>query len=350
VAVLAAAAFIAFASSAPTPALPKKPAFPPGSWKGNAFLSGSISKQGIFATGSGPIAFVVSVEANGKAGGALDFQVVGSSKVDVGGVTGSGKLTMSGTLDLGGTGSRVTFSGPVHVSGTVTANGLTVPVNFTAPAGGGFSPRSVTCTQVTGDLAVEGRQAQQAAGFATTVKAPFVAVRYAAAGGDEGLPEQLAAEYEALLARIAEAAKGNPTAEEIRQLAADIEALDAAMLGAAACGDPPPGFEKGIVAQDTFLARLSDLLAAVVLNADAYTTQDVISLLATAIRIGAVGAAAPDQASSKALLESFADILNGKLDEAIASANTDSIFDIYVWATQAGLTELAAEAWEALGG
>ena len=79
------------------------------------------------------------------------------------------------------TAAVVYFSVPVTVKGTASSVAFTVPIKFTATDDAAFSPAYATCNQVSENLAVGARNVQQAAGFATTVNGPFVAIRTAGA-------------------------------------------------------------------------------------------------------------------------------------------------------------------------
>ena len=126
----------------------------------------------------------------------------------------AGLFTMSGSGPLGGNASRIELSGNIHMSGTVTVNGAEFPIENDSPAGGAFSPRSVSCNVVSGDMATEGRQIQQEAGLATTVTAPFTAQRIGAPG-DQGLANFEETYTELVLTAEGLLAAGVPPVEDI---------------------------------------------------------------------------------------------------------------------------------------
>jgi hypothetical protein len=79
---------------------------------------------------------------------------------------------VTANLRIAGPARKATVRGPVNVVGKVL--GQTVRVSV--PADGEIEG-SGTCDRMAGDLAVEARQAQQAAGFQTSLSADFVARR-----------------------------------------------------------------------------------------------------------------------------------------------------------------------------
>ena len=100
-------------------------AFPDGTWKGTAVFTGSITKSGMFATGSADITFTLKVSDGQVVGGVMKISGAARSRVPGGG---RANLKVAGGLGLGGTAGRVTVSGPLSFSGTANAQGFTVPV------------------------------------------------------------------------------------------------------------------------------------------------------------------------------------------------------------------------------
>lgn len=149
-------------------------AFPDGTWSGAALYAGQISQKGMTVGGSGPVTFTLTVQGGQVTAGTMQYG--GEWNYDEAGTTGHGQL--SANLTLGGSASEVTVTGSVSVTGSADVNGLHIDIPPTSsPAEGSFSPQTVDCNVVTGDLAVHAREAQSAAGFATNVEGPFVARR-----------------------------------------------------------------------------------------------------------------------------------------------------------------------------
>lgn len=323
-------------------------AFPDGTWKGSAVFTGSIAKQGVFATGSAEITFTLKVNDGEVSGGVLKMSGSGRSRVPGGG---RANLKVSGGLSLGGTAGRVTVSGQLSFSGTATAQGFTVPVDITFPASGGFSPVTASCAQATGDLATETRDAHRQFGFSTTVQAKFVAVRVADADAADVVEE-----YKDLVEDIHEAiaqAKGAggtpPTVDQLTELASRVAGLHNAIVGLKGCGDTPEGFEKGL-ASPFFSDLFRQLCLLLLERADQLTVTQLITLAYLAHETGAMGKTSPDVQAGQDTEDEFALALNAKLDFAIEDGDTDAILSILTAAQQLGLDDLAAKAKSALGG
>lgn len=321
-------------------------AFPDGTWKGTAVFTGSITKSGMFATGSADIIFTLKVSDGQVVGGVMKISGAARSRVPGGG---RANLKVAGGLGLGGTAGRVTVSGPLSFSGTASAQGFTVPVEVTFPASGGFSPVTASCAQATGDLATETRQVHGQFGFASTVQAKFVAVRVADADVAD-----VVGEYKDLVEDIHDAlaqAKGGspPTVQQLRQLASRVAALHNAFAGLKGCGDTPEGFEKGVA--DPFFSDLFRALCVLLLErADQLTVSQLISLAYLAYETGAMGASSADPQAGQDLEDEVALALNAKLDFAVEDGDTEAILSIYSAAQQLGLDDVAAKAKSALGG
>jgi len=322
----------------------KDVAFPDGEWSGTAIWTGSISKQDVFASGNGKVAFSLAVDGGDVVAGELTMNGTGQSKVP----GGTGKLKLVASLSLGGTAAKVTANGTLDYRGTVTVAGFgAVPVSGTAAGSTGtFSPTFVSCNKVTGDLATQGRKVQQAAGFTTTVAAKFVAVRTGGSPAAQGLVE----DYKGLVEAVLNLLTGGPVdIAVLLDVAHEIDALNAAFLGLGGCDVPPAGFTKGL--QDTLLTALfQDLLSEKVLPGDAYTAQELLAFLGVGVHVGAVGGSVPGNLgqTAKTLLVEFEAALDVKLAQAIGEGNVPTIIDILIGGQQFGLDSLAAKAQGAL--
>jgi hypothetical protein len=126
------------------------------------------------------------------------------------------------------------------------------------------------------------------------------------------------------------------------------EAYAAKVAGIGACGGKlPGGFESGL--SDKALGFLfQDLLQKALDNPDAYTAQELLSLLASGLRMGAVGNKVPGsgllQSAAKNLLVQFEATLDLKLQAAAAAGDTQTILDILIGAQIYGLDDLADKA------
>jgi len=342
-------ASVSLVSGALSPAWGQKGvAFPDGTWKGTAIFTGSIAKQGVFATGSAGITFTLQVRGGEVTGGVLKMSGSARSRVAGGG---RANLDVSGGLSLGGTARRVTVSGMLSFSGTASAQGFEVPVDITVPATGSFSPVTASCSQVTGDLATETRAVQRQYGFSTTVRALFVAVREAGADASD-VVEEYAALVEDIHEAIAQAkgASGTPpTVEQLRELASRAAALQNAIATLKVCGDAPEGFEKGL-ASPFFSDLFRQLVLMLLERADQLTVTQLIALAYLAYEIGAVGTPSPDPQAAQDAEDELVLALNAKLDFAIEDGDTDAILSIYTAAQQLAIEDLAAKAKSALGG
>ncbi len=147
--------------------------FASGTWKGSAPLRGGISRPGIAVSGTGTASFTFTVSRGRVTRGTLTLLV--NERGSVNGNAFTGKV--AGRLRMAGTAAHPTVSGPVSVTASVL--GTSTTVSF--PGSGTFDATG-TCDRMHGDFAVKARQAQQAAGFATTVTAKFVARRISGSG------------------------------------------------------------------------------------------------------------------------------------------------------------------------
>lgn len=156
--------------------------FPSGVWRGVAVISGGITADGVdvHATAPAKLTFEVEIGVDGSivigswalTGGEMEVVVPG----------GEGAFSLSGAGQLLGNDLRLELAGEVGLVGSATVNGQTYPVELAVPSAGAFSATGASCSVVTGDIAVEIRQEQEAAGLGTTVTGPFTAQRIAEPG------------------------------------------------------------------------------------------------------------------------------------------------------------------------
>lgn len=326
--------------SVPSTALAaKKPAFPDGTWSGTALHTGHVSAKGVAAWGDAAIVFDLTVEGGEVTDGKMT--VVGGG---VGTTTGTAAtLDISGTFSLSGSAAVVKATGTYHFEGTASSYGVEVPLEFSMDTSGTFSPSWVSCNKVTGDLATTSQEAAEAAGFDASLSANFVAVRE----GGTPAAASITKEYGELVDAVLDATDSAPPVSLVLQLAQQVDALNAKVAGLGACDTPPKGFEKGL--SDTVLASLfQDLLQTVLNDPDAYTAQQLLSLLAVGVHVGAVGPSVGGSAAFRQMADSlytqFGANLEVKLEAAAKAGDTATILDILVGAQQFGFDSLADKA------
>jgi hypothetical protein len=285
--------------------------------------------------------FIIDVRAGAVTEGRLDVRAGIHAEATEGG---TGDFLVSGSVDLGGSARRVVgVGGRLRFQGTIVTESITVGINRSIRAGDenvGFSPQSVTCTQATGDLAVEGRQVQEAGGFSSGVRALFLAVRVPPDVDD--FPPDLAEAFADLMADLADAVRGRPTAEEILDLARRVEELDSAVVGLAFCEGPPPGFEEGLARDDFFREMFRQLLEAAIAREIAFNTFELIMLLGVAYSTGVAGEYGPDPIAGGELHGQFESVLGERLDAAAAATppNLEEMQDVILAALMYGMSDL----------
>jgi hypothetical protein len=340
------------ALSAPASQAQDPVAFPDGQWRGTAIWTGGISKADIFASGTGDVVFVLTIDDGQVTDGELAMEGVGKSKVP----GGSGKLNLQALLELSGTASQIQAAGTLHYSGTVTVEGVgSVPVSGTVASGtGSFSPQFVTCNRVTGDLATQGRKIQQAAGFNTSVTAKFVAVREGEAKEPEAI-ERYKHVADALLSVLESARAGTtPSVEQVAQLVVQIEQVNETFHESSPCTGPvPPDFQEG-TADPLFVELINQLALELLTNhEEKYSVHELLSLL---VLIPRVGLTAQTE-------DAFVDVLAARIDDLVDAlgqgvganvyedwpAELKALHEIYTTAQLLDLPELAALAKSALG-
>lgn len=324
--------------------LPPAPqsAFPPGTWKGVVRASGGISGSGAegFVVEPFLVRFEIEVAPDGTVvGGVWDWNAAISTAAE--GVSGNFDVSASG--ELGGLGSAVEMSGIVHMAGTVSTSGQVMDVSFDSPAAGSFAPSSATCNSVWGDMATTGREAQAAAGMSTTVKGPFSAHRIAnpGAGAGPGFEEafaQLVTTGEALLAA------GTPPSAEVLAFVEDAEDFYHQVFSYSACPGDAATVRPGTQAYTYFVVLVGSLILQALADPSAYDAYELSALAIAAVRIGVIGAAAPDAQLANDVKQVLANALASALLDAEAAGEKNKCARISLTATALGLGDLAAAA------
>jgi hypothetical protein len=325
---------------------PASPAFLPGIWKGVALGTGAISGQDVDAFFSKPfrMKFEFEVAPDGTVVNGL-WSWTGEVSMAAEGVEATFAMTASGTV--GGTGNRVEYTGIIHEKGSVTAEGQVIPIEQDVDAAGAFSATSVSCAVATGDVATEGRALQGAAGMATTVTGPFTARRTASPDAPVEFEEAFAAlvtEAQALIAA------GLPAAADVVALAEKAEDFYQNVFATGSCAGGAPSLLPGKQAYTYFVKVIADLVLTALANADAYGPDDVNALAIAALRIGVIGAAAPDPALAAEVLQALQNTLDDKLAAAVAAGDQEACTMISITAGALGMTQIWADAVTCAGG
>jgi hypothetical protein len=325
----------------------QSPSFPAGIWKGAAVATGGITGHG--TEGFLPDPIIVSFEFEVAPDGNVVNGIWGWNGEVVSAAEGvAGLFTMSGSGPLAGNAARIELNGVIHMSGTVTVNGAEFPIENDSPAGGAFSPRSVSCNVVSGDMATEGREQQQAAGLATTVTAPFTARRIGAPG-DQGLANFEETYTELVLTAEGLLASGVPPVEDVVALVERAESFYHQAYLSSEC----PGGSASVLPGSQHHSYFVDLLGQVLLTALAdpsvFSADDVQTLAFAAVRIGVVGAAAPDPELSAQVWQALYDAVETKLADATAAQDKAGCVLLLVTATALGFTGLIAPAQACAG-
>jgi hypothetical protein len=324
----------------PAGASPKL-AFPDGKWEGTAIFAGTITKSNIWASGGGKVGFGLTIDNGEVSDGTLDLAGHAKSKA----FDATATVTAMGSLPLSGTAQVVEVGGSIDIKGSATVQGITVPLDFSTPAVGQFSPSFVTCNKVTGDMATYGRKIQESYGFSSNLKAPFVAARISGSGNADQLVEKYKGLTDSLVAAL-----GDPiTPEVVLDFVQQIDTLNAAFAGLGGCDSAPPGFQNGL--SDTLLASLfQDLLQKALDDYQSYSAQELIQLLTAGAHVGSVQGSTPFKQMASDLWTEFEASLDKKLDSAITAGDTQTITDIATAASQYGMDTLWSKATAALSG
>ena len=205
--------------------------FPDGRWVGVAVGGGTIARLESEAGADGVAVFELEVQDGAVTSGQLVYSANASS-VAQGETEGMADLVITGDAPLGGTSTRVVaMGGTVHVEGTVTVEAegthITTHVSESVESSDeiGFSPQLATLDCVRGDFAIEGRQAQEAAGYASAMEAPFIAVRREDLTGEERT------RLDTLMGRV----EGEGGAVVISSVIRDGERLDTSLRASGPC-------------------------------------------------------------------------------------------------------------------
>lgn len=321
---------------------PPLPAFGPGTWRGRAIGTGAISASGNEGFAAEP--FVIDFEFSVRADGTVESGVWSwSGEVAVATTTGaSGVFAMQGSGPMSGTGERVEMTGTIHVSGSMNVQGNVIDVETDQPANAAFSPTWAACTVVTGDLATEGVAAQAEAGVATNVKAPFTARMIAAADADSTLEQvffELVTEAEAILAAAAA-----PPAATVVDLVGRIEAWHHQLFRARQCGGAAANLTPGTQPHTYLVELISTILITELADPSAYSAAELQHLAVAAVRIGAVGTAAPDADLAAQVKGALHDALQQKLIDAIAEQDEVDCGAVLISSLALGFQDLVTEA------
>ena len=320
-------------------AVPPPVAFPPGVWKGVGVGTGGINAAGAAGFIAEPIIvhFEVVVAPDGAVvNGVWDW--AGEISVAAEGVEGTFALTASGPL--AGSGARVELSGLIHMSGSVRVQGNDYPIEQDLPAAGAFSPSSVSCNVVSGDLATEGRQLQEAAGVATTVTGPFTAHRIEDPG-DESVAGFEETYTELVMTAQSLLATGQPPASDVVAFVERAEDFYTNLYASLQCRGATPGLLPGQHLFAYFAELVGQLIVVMLADPSAYSTSDVHTLAIAAIRIGVVGDSAPDPQLAEQVRNTLLDALSAKLADAEATENHGDCTIVSLAASAMGFTELA---------
>lgn len=335
--------FASVICASPADAKPPTAEFSPGTWRGTAIWTGGISNGDVTVTvaGAGIIEFELMVEPDGTINNGV-WSLNTTTINETGSAFGSATGKVNGMGNLSGTGALVKTGGTFNLTVSIPSLGIG-DVGADSPADGQFYPTTASCTFVQGDMATASRAGQQAAGFTTSVKAPFTATRIAGPGqkGNESWDEAYAKLVEQMTALMD---TPKPKVADVLDLVNKIEQFQAHLVAASSCSDPPKNLQKGKQPYTWFVQKFIEMMQKILSDPSGYTGSDISEMLFVAVEIGAVGSAAPDDAASIDLEIKFLQVLGQKLDEDIAKNDKQDAFMIYMAAKQAGFGELAAKA------
>ena len=246
---------------------------------------------------------------------------------------------MDGSGPLSGTNSLVELTGTIHTSGTVTVDGNVLEVDQDMPAQATFSADWTSCSVATGDLATVGREIEQSAGVATSVKAPFTARMVAGPDADSTIEQvffELVTDAEAIFAA------GAPSAADVVDLVLRVERWHHELFRAAECGAATPNLMPGTQPHTYLVDLIGTILIVALANPAAYSTDDILDLGLAAVRIGLIGTAAVDSGLADPNVEaSLRAALQSKLDGAEDKVECQIVA---IAASALGFTDIAAGA------
>ncbi len=227
--------------------------------------------------------------------------------------------------------------------GSISSQGLTVSLNRTVPAEGSFTATFASCTIVSGDLAAITREAQQAAGFETSVIAPFMAHRIGKPGDPyvPGFEDQ----YLALIEQAnALSAQTPPAAADVVALVEQAQNFYENVADYVSCPGGSPNLLPGKQPYTYFVKTIGQLLLAALADPSAYSAADLNTLAFAALGIGVIGSAAPDAELAANVSQALFDALSAHLSAAAAANNKGDCTLIEIAATALGFTQLLADA------
>ena len=184
---------------------------------------------------------------------------------------------------------------------------------------------------------------QQEAGLATTVTAPFTAQRIGAPG-DQGLANFEETYTELVLTAEGLLATGVPPVEDVVSLVERAESFYHQVYLSIECPGGATNMLPGKQHYSHFVELLGQVLLTALADPSVLSADDVQTLAFAAVRIGVVGAAAPDPALSAQVWQALYDAVETKLADATAAQNKGDCTFLLVTATALGFTELVAPA------
>lgn len=313
--------------------------FAPGTWRGRAVGTGGIHAEAADGLVSQP--FVVDFELLVGSDGDVDGLWLWSGEVTVASDVSSGVFSMEGSGELGGNQSVIELTGVIHMAGSVTTQGQTIEIAHDEPASADFWPTWTSCTLATGDLATVGRGMQESAGVATTVRAPFTARMISPPDEDHSLEATFA---ELVLAAEGLLGSGPPAGTDFLDLVVRVEAWHHNLLRPTRCGGATPNLMPGTHPHTSLIELLGALVIAAMANPTLYSAADLQVIAGAALRLGLVGAAAPDADLADDVGAALLAALEAQLAEADANDDAEACMTIAITSTMLGDTAVAAKA------
>lgn len=320
--------------------------FAPGLWEGTATSSGSIAKSNVSASGGGKVSFTMIIGTDGKASGGMDETAHSSGRSGAGG---RASLNFAGEYTIAGNAQNVTYTGDVQMTGTASSGSLSLPINTTLPVNGNLVITSATCKVVTGDMAVNARRAQKAAGFRTTFTAPFIAVKQTKVNGVTLSPatqKQMGDKFLEAVAKL-EAVDGKPaTVPDLRAALAAIENVFAVAAGQQGCrgGSDVASAMRGDTNLHIMFAQAVKRLAA----SGAATSADLLAAASMAAQLGLLDSTYAGPQTVKELDGAIENAMMVAVANAIRNGDRRALTDLAYGAGQYGYPDVAAAALKGL--
>jgi hypothetical protein len=313
---------------------------------GTSASAASLSGDGEFDVGRG-----------GDVTGAYDISGFISAIGATSTATGDGFLSLAGSSQpIIGTRNAPVLSGQVVVEGTIVVHILSstveTPVSVPGPIGGsGDAPLEVQfsdCDVASGDWSPAVKESSAAAGNVTTGVATWTAYRVsdldARLGSTSRFFDDLFA-YQTDLEQFENAAVSTHTVDttNLATLLERAETLNAEIPLLEGCAALSDSSAANVLARAfrTFLSTMVRL-------GGRLSTDDLVALVSTAYRVGAIGGAAGSDPGAPELEAKLQDAVATALDAAVAAHDVDAITEIGVLANQAGWSDLQAQAARAL--